>query len=96
LLAGVAVWSLGTFIGPAAAKTSFFYLCLSRVLVPINPSAPKDNGMTQVGLAEGVSPSAATSVLSKQVPAKERSRAVTTVFGGLDLGQSINSLFEAN
>ena len=40
----------------------------------------------QVGLGEGLAPSAATSVLSKQVPAAERSRAVATVFGGLDFG----------
>ena len=41
----------------------------------------------QVGLAEGLAPSAATCVLSKQVPtSSERSRAVSTVFGGLDLG----------
>lgn len=45
-----------------------------------------------MGLGEGLSPSAATSVLSKQVPAGERSRAVATVFGGLDLGSAVGLL----
>ena len=46
----------------------------------------------QVGLGEGLAPSAATSVLARQIPATERSRAVATVFGGLDLGSAIGLL----
>lgn len=46
----------------------------------------------QVGLGEGFAPSAATAVLAKQVPENERSRAVATVFGGLDLGSAIGLL----
>eukprot|EP00803_Ostreobium_quekettii_P003718 evm.model.scf_1083.5 EVM.evm.TU.scf_1083.5 scf_1083:48497-52568(-) len=77
LLAGVAIWSLGTLVAPLAAHLGFFWLCASRVLV---------------GLGEGFAPSAATSVLAKQVPVTERSRAVSTVFGGLDLGSAIGLL----
>lgn len=46
----------------------------------------------QVGLGEGFAPSAATSVLARQIPETERSRAVATVFGGLDLGSAIGLL----
>eukprot|EP00210_Caulerpa_lentillifera_P004567 g4357.t1 len=77
LFTGVLLWSIGTFLAPSAAHLGFLMLCASRVLV---------------GLAEGLSPSSATSVLSKQVPAGERSRAVATVFGGLDLGSAIGLL----
>eukprot|EP00803_Ostreobium_quekettii_P011560 evm.model.scf_130EXC.2 EVM.evm.TU.scf_130EXC.2 scf_130EXC:62628-66747(-) len=77
LLCGVALWSLGTLVAPGAAHLGFFWLCASRILV---------------GLGEGFAPSAATSVLAKQVPVTERSRAVSTVFGGLDLGSAIGLL----
>lgn len=33
LMAGVAVWSLGTLVAPMAAHAGFFLLCLSRALV---------------------------------------------------------------
>jgi ACS family sodium-dependent inorganic phosphate cotransporter len=46
----------------------------------------------QVGLGEGFAPSAATSVLAWQVPSTERSRAVTTVWGGLDVGSAVGLL----
>lgn len=48
--------------------------------------------MHQVGLGEGFAPSAATAVMAKQVPENERSRAVATVFGGLDLGSAVGLL----
>jgi ACS family sodium-dependent inorganic phosphate cotransporter len=46
----------------------------------------------QVGLGEGFAPSAATSVLARLVPSTERSSAVTTVWGGLDVGSAIGLL----
>lgn len=45
-----------------------------------------------MGLGEGFAPSAATSVLAWQVPSTERSRAVTTVWGGLDVGSAVGLL----
>jgi MFS family permease len=48
--------------------------------------------LLQVGLGEGFAPSAATSVLAWQVPSTERSRAVTTVWGGLDVGSAVGLL----
>lgn len=45
-----------------------------------------------MGLGEGFAPSAVTHVMSKLVPASERSRAVSYVFGGLDLGSVIGLL----
>jgi ACS family sodium-dependent inorganic phosphate cotransporter len=71
LQVGVGLWSLGTLLAPAAAHLGLPALCASRVLV---------------GLGEGFAPSAATSVLARQVPSAERSRAVSTVWGGLDVG----------
>lgn len=77
LAAGVALWSLGTLIAPPAAQNSLLALCASRVIV---------------GLGEGVAPSAATSVLAKTMPPNERSRAVATVWGGLDVGSAVGLL----
>lgn len=77
LMAGVALWSFGTLIAPPAAHLGLWALCSSRVLV---------------GLGEGFAPSAATSVLARQVPSTERSRAVTTVWGGLDVGSAVGLL----
>ncbi|KAI8468510.1 MAG: carbohydrate transporter [Monoraphidium minutum] len=77
LMAGVALWSFGTLIAPPAAHLGLWALCASRVLV---------------GLGEGFAPSAATSVLARQVPSTERSRAVTTVWGGLDIGSAVGLL----
>ncbi|KIZ04724.1 putative anion transporter 6 [Monoraphidium neglectum] len=77
LMAGVALWSFGTLIAPPAAHLGLWALCASRVLV---------------GLGEGFAPSAATSVLARQVPSTERSRAVTTVWGGLDVGSAVGLL----
>ena len=87
LLVGVALWSLGTFLAPSAAHIGFLTLCASRVLVHLTVQKVRSSVLDgQVGLAEGLAPSAATCVLSKQVPTSERSRAVSAVFGGLDLG----------
>mmetsp|Transcript_27424 Transcript_27424/g.89767 ORF Transcript_27424/g.89767 Transcript_27424/m.89767 type:complete len:512 (-) Transcript_27424:1675-3210(-) len=74
---GVLVWSLGTLIAPMCAATSLPLLYFSRFLV---------------GLGEGVAPSACTGVMAQCVPKQERSKAVTTVFGGNDLGAFVGLL----
>lgn len=74
LMAGVLIWSLGTLIAPPCAKLSITALCASRMLV---------------GLGEGLAPSAATTVLATTIPERERARAVTVVFGSLDIGSAI-------
>ena len=74
LAAGVALWSIGTLIAPPAAQLSLFALCATRVFV---------------GLGEGLAPSSATNVMARIVPEQERARAVTTVFGGLDVGSAL-------
>ena len=66
LLAGVALWSVGTLVAPPAAQMSLMALCITRMIV---------------GLGEGVAPSAATSLLAKMMPPNERSRAVSYVWG---------------
>lgn len=77
LSAGVALWSLGTLLAPPAAAAGLHWLCASRLLV---------------GLGEGVAPSAATALLVAYVPARERARAVSLVWGGLDLGSVVGLL----
>lgn len=77
LAAGVALWSIGTLIAPPAAHYSLLALCASRVFV---------------GLGEGLAPSSATNVMARLVPEKERARAVTAVFGGLDVGSAVGLL----
>lgn len=77
LAAGVALWSVGTFFAPPAAQLSLVALCATRVFV---------------GLGEGLAPSSATNVMARLVPEKERARAVTTVFGGLDVGSAVGLL----
>jgi MFS family permease len=69
---------------PSTATTCF----------PSHPLAvlPRSFDPLQVGLGEGFAPSAATSVLAWQVPSTERSRAVTTVWGGLDVGSAVGLL----
>jgi len=76
---GVVIWSLGTLIAPFCAQMSFGALLASRFIV---------------GLGEGVAPSAATGILAKGVPPSQRSRAVTSTFGGLDVG-SLSGLIVA-
>lgn len=53
LLAGVALWSLGTLVAPPAARMGLLALCATRLFV---------------GLGEGLAPSSATNVMSKLVP----------------------------
>jgi len=77
LAAGVALWSFGTLIAPPSAHMSLWALCATRVLV---------------GLGEGFAPSAATSLLAKIMPPNERARAVSTVWGGLDVGSAVGLL----
>ncbi|KAG1669069.1 hypothetical protein FOA52_003987 [Chlamydomonas sp. UWO 241] len=77
LLAGVALWSVGTLLAPPCASMSLMALCASRVIV---------------GLGEGVAPSAATSILAKTMPPTERSRAVSLVWGGMDVGSVVGLL----
>lgn len=77
LFVGVALWSLGTLIAPPAAKMGLLALCATRLFV---------------GLGEGLAPSSATNVMARIVPENERARAVTTVFGGLDVGSAIGLL----
>jgi MFS transporter, ACS family, solute carrier family 17 (sodium-dependent inorganic phosphate cotransporter), other len=74
LMAGVALWSLGTLIAPPAAHMGLVALCATRVFV---------------GLGEGLAPSSATNVLARVIPEGERARAVTAVFGGLDVGSAL-------
>eukprot|EP00889_Picochlorum_renovo_P000158 jgi/Picre1/27188/NNA_000157.t1 len=73
-MAGVALWSIGTLVAPPAAHMSLFALCATRVFV---------------GLGEGLAPSSATNVLARVIPEGERARAVTAVFGGLDVGSAL-------
>lgn len=77
LLAGVLLWSLGTLIAPPATQYGLAALCATRVLV---------------GLGEGLAPSAATNVMANTIPVRERARAVSTVFGGLDVGSACGLL----
>ena len=53
LLAGVALWSLGTLVAPPAAKMGLVALCVTRLIV---------------GLGEGLAPSSATNVMARLVP----------------------------
>ncbi|KAF5840713.1 major facilitator superfamily domain-containing protein [Dunaliella salina] len=75
--AGVALWSFGTLIAPPAAQMGILWLCASRALV---------------GLGEGVAPSAATTILARLMPSTERARAVSLVWGGLDVGSAVGLL----
>ena len=67
---GVFLWSAATAAVPFVAGDTTS-LFISRVLV---------------GLGEGISPSAATDVIARSVPLKERSRAVAFVFNGFNIG----------
>ncbi|WIA10034.1 hypothetical protein OEZ85_010246 [Tetradesmus obliquus] len=74
--AGVTMWSLATAAVPLLAGT-VPGLCVSRAAV---------------GLGEAVAPSAATDMVSRVVPASERSTAVSMVFGGLHVGSILGLL----
>lgn len=62
---------------PPLAATSLSGLCLARAAV---------------GLGEAVAPSAATDLVARAVPAAERSRAVTFIFGGHQVGSIVGLL----
>lgn len=70
LPAGVALWSLATAVLPVCSTTTTL-LCVSRAVV---------------GVGEAVAPSSITDIVAKGVPKEERSRAVSFIFGGLQVG----------
>ena len=74
--AGVALWSAATAAVPLLAST-VPGLCVGRAAV---------------GLGEAIAPSAATDMVSRLVPASERSTAVSVVFGGLHVGSILGLL----
>ena len=67
---GVFIWSAATMAVPFVAGDTRA-LFISRVFV---------------GLGEGISPAAATDVIARSVPLKERGRAVAFVFNGFNIG----------
>jgi len=71
LAAGVAIWSLGTFLTPPAAEISFGALLLMRVLL---------------GLGESVHFPAAHSIAARWTIASERSRAISLYVSGVPFG----------
>jgi len=77
LLAGVVLWSLGTLVAPPAANLGILALCMTRLFV---------------GLGEGLAPSSVTNIMAGKIPDTERARAVSTVFGGLDVGSALGLL----
>lgn len=68
---GVAVWSLATFLTPAAAHTSFALLFAVRILL---------------GLGEGVNFPAIHSLTARWMPQRERARTLSLNFSGMYLG----------
>src|SRR5215813_6532886 len=71
LAAGVAIWSLATFLTPAAARISFVALCAMRVLL---------------GFGEGVNFPAIYSLIARWMPVRERGRAISINASGMHLG----------
>lgn len=67
---GVGIWSLATASVPLLAGT-LFGLCVSRAAV---------------GLGEGIAPSAATDIVARAIDPRNRSRAISIIFGGLHVG----------
>lgn len=67
---GVGIWSLATASVPLLAST-LFGLCVSRAAV---------------GLGEGIAPSAATDIVARAIDPRNRSRAISIIFGGLHVG----------
>lgn len=70
LSAGVTIWSVATGAVPVLAAT-VPGLFISRAAV---------------GLGEGVAPSSATDIVARVIDPKERSRAISFIFGGLHVG----------
>ena len=77
LVMAVLTWSLGTAVAPLVAGMGIIPLSFSRLIV---------------GLGEGFAPSAVTDLLATYVPKKLRARAVTTVFGGMEVGNALGLL----
>ncbi|KAJ9508864.1 hypothetical protein QJQ45_028183 [Haematococcus lacustris] len=76
LPAGVALWSAATCAVPPLSST-VIGLCTARAAV---------------GLGEAVAPTAAIDMVANAVPAPERSRAVSFIFGGLHVGSILGLL----
>ncbi|KAJ9509934.1 hypothetical protein QJQ45_011471 [Haematococcus lacustris] len=76
LPAGVALWSAATCAVPPLSST-VIGLCIARAAV---------------GLGEAVAPTAAIDMVANAVPAPERSRAVSFIFGGLHVGSILGLL----
>jgi MFS transporter, ACS family, solute carrier family 17 (sodium-dependent inorganic phosphate cotransporter), other len=76
LPAGVIMWSAATAAVPVLAST-VAGLCISRAAV---------------GLGEGVAPSSATDIVARAIDPKERSRAISFIFGGLHVGSLLGLL----
>jgi ACS family sodium-dependent inorganic phosphate cotransporter len=68
---GVALWSVATFITPAAARSSFALLFGARILL---------------GLGEGVNFPAIHSLTASWMPPRERTRTLSLNFSGMYLG----------
>jgi len=68
---GVALWSVATFITPAAARSSFALLLGARILL---------------GLGEGVNFPAIHSLTASWMPPRERTRTLSLNFSGMYLG----------
>ena len=77
LVLAVLTWSLGTALAPMVATAGIIPLSMTRLIV---------------GLGEGFAPSAVTDLLATYVPKKLRARAVTTVFGGMEVGNALGLL----
>jgi ACS family sodium-dependent inorganic phosphate cotransporter len=76
--AGVAIWSVATFITPTAARASFALLFAARVLL---------------GLGEGVNFPAIHSLTAQWMLPRERARTLSLNFSGMYLGTVIALIF---
>jgi len=72
--AGVLVWSLMTFLTPAAANAGLLPLLAARALL---------------GVGEGVAMPAMNQLVSSWVPEKERSRSLSLIYSGMYAGSAL-------
>lgn len=72
--AGVLVWSLMTFLTPAAANAGLIPLLAARALL---------------GVGEGVAMPAMNQLVSSWVPEKERSRSLSLIYSGMYAGSAL-------
>ncbi|GAB0497543.1 hypothetical protein MMPV_008878 [Pyropia vietnamensis] len=72
--AGVLVWSLMTFLTPAAANAGLIPLLAARALL---------------GVGEGVAMPAMNQLVSSWVPEKERSRSLSLIYSGMYVGSAL-------